>query len=148
MSEEKPNVGKQFEEIMGTNFTPQEERNMHAKALADRIMEIGEEVFGKQSDEDKHNDQYATRLSRMQNFPESMVRHDHEGLPEVFHSCKTCGLDHTWKGYSRIDHGSVDSTGIMDYSKNDDQQDYAKGNMTPEKFFSHVKDFHEAYGHG
>jgi hypothetical protein len=36
----------------------------------------------------------------------------------------------------------------MDYSKNDDQQDYAKGSMTPEKFFSHVKDFHEAYGHG
>jgi hypothetical protein len=147
MSEEKPNVGKQFEEIMGTNFTPQEEQNMHAKALADRIMEIGEEVFGKQSDEDRHNEQYATRLSRMRNFPNSMVGHDEEGLPQVQHKCSTCALTHTWDGYSRINHGDVDTTSIADYSKNDEQQDYAQGNMTPKKFMGHVKDFHEAYGY-
>lgn len=81
MNEDNPNIGQQFDRIIGANFTPEEERGIKARALGDQIMKIGHDVFGlPQSEEEIHNERYATRISRMHNFPKSMIRQDEDGL--------------------------------------------------------------------
>jgi hypothetical protein len=148
MNEDNPNIGQQFDRIIGANFTPEEERGIKARALGDQIMKIGHDVFGlPQSEEEIHNERYATRISRMHNFPKSMIRQDEDGLPEVFHSCNTCGLDHTWNGGSYVNHGKVDANSIHDYSLKDSEQSYAMGDFHPQHFFDKIDDFHEAYGY-
>ena len=142
--EENPNVGKQFEEIMGNNFTPKEEQDMNVKAWADRLWEI---MGGTNDPEEQHDRDYKMRRQRMANFPDNMIRENEDGLPEVYKK-DSDGWEHVWHGYAYITHyhpkhGPIEVTNLHDYSLNWGEQPYEKGQFMPHEFLQHVKDFEQ-----
>lgn len=139
MNEENPNIGQQFNEIMGKNFTPEEQRDMHAKAVADRIMQIGEEVFG------GYKESMQTEASRrMGLIPDSMKKLDEDGELHVSYTSPK-GWTHTWHGGPYIEHhhpkaGAVDVSGV---------EDYETGNiptLTEDEFKQHAHDWETEAG--
>lgn len=131
MSKENPNVGKQFEDIMGANFTPQDEEEMAKNA-----------TFGEDSSSEIEGE--TTALSRFHDFPKSMIHYNEEN---GYHVSLTTprGWTHIWKGGPYIEHqsspgNSEDLTNMHDYSKPADQQSYSKGISLP-TFLGHVNEF-------
>jgi len=142
-----PEDSKQFDEIMGRNYTPEERKNLHAKGLAEQIHAIGESLFGPPlSDEEQKSVNDTRFLSRVRNFPENMLRKDKNGEMEVFHKDPD-GWEHTWGGGPYIEHthpsGAEAITNIHDYSLRHGEQPYEKGLFTPHEFLQHVQDFEE-----
>jgi hypothetical protein len=135
--EENPNVGKQFEEIMGKNFTPEESKKMEVNA------KYGE-LFGDESDNANEIASETNAISRMHDFPAHMIHYDDT---YGYHVKMTTprGWTHIWAGGPYIEHQSrpgntEDVTNMEDYSKNHDEQPYYKG-ISMATFLGHVNDF-------
>jgi hypothetical protein len=146
--EENPNVGKQFEEIMGKNVTPKEEQEMKIRAHVDNIWEI---LGGTNDPEEQHDRDYKMRRQRMVNFPDHMVKENEDGLPHVVHYTKDkLGREwkHTWNGFAYIDHhhpkyGPIEVSNLHDYSRKWGEQPYENGLFTPHEFLKNVDEFTE-----
>lgn len=135
--EENPNVGKQFEEIMGKNFTPEQEKEMHTNA-------IYAELSGKEADYSNEISNETNAISRMHDFPSHMIHYnDTYGYHVKMKTPR--GWTHIWAGGPWIEHqnrpgNSVDVTNMEDYSKPHDEQPYYKG-ISMATFLGHVNDF-------
>lgn len=133
MNEENPNVGKQFEAIMGHNFTPEEKDKMQLNA-----------TFGSDSDNRSDIDNETTALSRFHDFPSNMIHYNED---YGYHVKLTTprGWTHVWSGGPYIEHQSSpgnteDLTNMHDYSKRHDEQSYSNGISLP-TFLGHVNEF-------
>jgi hypothetical protein len=133
-----PEDSKQFDEIMGRNFTRKETSRTENRAKQGAIddahdpHEVHENLEG---------------LSRMAKFPSHMITTTEHGEYRVQHRSPR-GWTHTWNGgpyieHSNAKHGVVDVTNMMDYSKNMNEQHFAKG-ITPEEFMHHVNEFEKS----
>lgn len=137
MNEENPNVGKQFKDIIGSNFSPEETKQMSARAEFD-------ESDLNDTDRGMEVDRETTALSRMHGFPKDMIHYNDQ---HGYHIKLTTprGWTHIWSGGPYIEHqsspgNSEDVTNLTDYSKNTDQQDWYKGISLP-TFLGHVNEF-------
>ena len=132
MAEETPNIGKQFEELMGKNFTPEEQIKMQVAAH-----------FGEENDNSEDLERENRALSRFKDFPSDMIKYNAD---HGYHVSLTTpkGWTHIWNGGNFIDHYAngehEGQTNMTDYSKNTDQQDWYKGISLP-TFMSHINDF-------
>jgi hypothetical protein len=147
--EENPNVGKQFEEIMGQNFTPREESEAAGKALGAHIWDSFAEIAGLPKSDASEEELQIHRNHEFQkratHFPTSMIRDNGEGELEVYHKDPD-GWEHTWSGGPYITHhhpkhGPIEVTNLVDYSLPWGEQPYEKDLFTPHEFLNHVKDF-------
>ena len=135
--DDNPNVGKQFEEIMGKNFTPDDEKKMEVNSKYNHL-------FGDESDTENEISSETTAISRMHDFPAHMIHYDDT---YGYHVKMTTprGWTHIWSGGPYIEHQSrpgntEDVTNMEDYSKNHDEQPYYKG-ISMATFLGHVNDF-------
>jgi hypothetical protein len=143
-----PEDSKQFDEIMGRNFSKNEESKISGEAMGEHIWNKVSAIFGGPTtpeEESAHRD--AVLLSRARHFPESMIGKDSSGELEVQHR-EPDGWKHTWGGGAYIEHhhpvhGPIEVTNIHDYSAKWGEQPYEKGLFTPHEFLSHVTDFHD-----
>lgn len=114
--EENPNVGKQFEEIMGKNFTPREESEIAGNAIGAHLFEGVEGIFGSI----REGAQQAAKL-RMGLIPDEMKKRDEEGELHVSYTSPK-GWNHTWHGGPYITHhhpktGPVSVTNVEKYDR-------------------------------
>ena len=135
--EENPNVGKQFEEIMGQNFTPEESKKMEANSKYGHL-------FGDESDNANEIASETNAISRMHDFPAHMIHYDDT---YGYHVKMTTprGWTHIWSGGPWIEHqnrpgNSVDTTSMEEYDKPHDEQPYYKGISMP-TFLHHIGEF-------
>ena len=137
MAEETPNIGKQFEEIMGKNFTPKDETEMTGNAVGQHLFDKVEGILGSyRGAVEKAADQ------RMALFPEHMMSIDEDGRHVSYTSPK--GWTHKWYGGTYIEHhhpkaGPVDVTNVEDREGN-------LPTMAPEEFLKHTHDFETESG--
>jgi hypothetical protein len=136
--EENPNVGKQFEEIMGRNFTPEDKKAIEARST------FSEGDADLNSDHQHEIDRESNAISRMHDFPSHMI---HYNDLYGYHVKMTTprGWTHIWAGGPYIEHqnrpgNTVDLTNMEDYSKRHDEQPYYHGISMP-TFLGHVNDF-------
>ena len=137
--EENPNIGKQFEEIMGNNFTPEESKKMEINA------KYGE-LFGDESDNANEISSETNAISRMHDFPSHMI---HYNDLYGYHVKMTTprGWTHIWAGGNIIEHqnkpgNTVDATNLEDYDKPHDEQEYYHGLSMP-SFLHHISEFEQ-----
>lgn len=136
-NEDNPNIGKQFEEIMGRNFTPEETDELKAKS------NFNDEFATTDNRQEVENETEA--LSRFHDFPSHMVHYDPNNYGYHIKMTTPRGWTHIWSGGPLIEHQSrpgntEDVTNMHDYSKPHDQQPYSKGISLP-TFLSHVNEF-------
>ena len=134
------NFGKQFEDIIGNNFSNSEAKDMAAKAHAEHLFGQVEGIMGsyRGAVENEAN-------QRMGLFPEHMMSIDEDGR-HVRHT-SVDGWTHTWHGGQYIEHihpkhGAVEVTNVGN----------SKGElpiMTPNEFLDHAasaeKEFNDNY---
>lgn len=129
------NLGGQFDDIIGRNFTRKE------TAKAENRARLG--AFHDENAPDEL-DQNLTGLSRMADFPQHMITTNEHGEFQVQHRSPR-GWTHTWNGgpfieHSNAKHGVVDVTNMQDFALPRDQQSYQKG-LSQADFFHHVNEF-------
>jgi hypothetical protein len=135
MSEEHPNIGKQFKDIMGANFSPEDTLKLQLNAH-----------FGEEGDNSSEIDRETSAVSRFHDFPSNMIHYNED---HGYHVKLTTprGWTHIWNGGGFIDHYAngehEGQTNMTDYSKNPDQQDWYKGISLP-TFMGHVNSFEES----
>ena len=140
-----PEDSKQFDDIMGRNFSKHEESEITGKAIG---AQIWEHFFGPEpSAEEQATERTHTFLARAKNFPNSMLHEDEHGDLRVKQTDPD-GWSHTWNGGPLIEHhhpvhGPIDVTNMHDYSLKWGEQPYEDGKFTPEQFKQHVADFQE-----
>ena len=130
---------KQFDEIMGRNFTPQMQKRMEKRATqgaADDLDDSGLETYVN----------IDSGLSRMSDFPHHMITSDDSGQYRVEYKSPR-GWTHTWNGGPYIEHhhpvhGVIDVTNMHDYSlpSTGNSQSYQKG-LSLNEFMGRVGEF-------
>ena len=144
------NLGSQFDDIIGRNVSKNEQKEMHAKAIALNLMDGIAAIFGGPKS-DASEDELVTHrnytfMNRATHFPNSMIKSDENSQFHVSHT-EPDGWKHTWYGGPYIEHhhpkhGLVDATSID--SKNIGgygDAPYEKGLFTPHEFLQHIDDF-------
>jgi hypothetical protein len=135
MSEENPNVGKQFKDIMGANFSPEDTLKMQLNAQ-----------FGEEHESSSEIERETNALSRFHDFPSNMIHYNQD---DGYHVRLTTprGWTHVWSGGPYISHQSSPGvtehqTNMHDYAENSDNQSYSKG-ISLATFLGHVNSFEE-----
>lgn len=138
------NVGNQFNEIMGQNFSSEESSKLRAQSAAgDIINRLGLP----QTEQDITDFRNTTFGHRTQHFPRSMVTQDEQGELRIEHQSSN-GFRHTWHGGPYIEHhhpkkGVVEVTNLQDHSKAEGENHYEQGLFTPQEFMHHVDNFNK-----
>jgi hypothetical protein len=130
------NLGGQFDDIIGRNFTRKETTKAETRAKQGAIADTNN------PDEMEQN---LTGLSRMADFPSHMITTNAHGEYQVQHRSPR-GWTHTWNGGPYIEHtnakGTQEITNMQDYSRGWSDQPYQKG-LSHSDFMDHVNNFEQ-----
>ena len=143
--EENPNVGKQFEEIMGSNFSKKEESEIAGNAIGAHLFESIENIFGSV----KEGAQKAAKL-RMGLIPDEMKQTDENGELHVSYTSPK-GWKHTWHGGPYIEHHHPKERNYAIDVSNVEKYDRATGTstiptLTKDEFLNECHDWEKEQG--
>lgn len=131
-----PEDSKQFDEIMGRNFTANDQKKMVGDAVGAKAWSDMEGILGSYRGAVEHE-----ANQRMALFPEHMMSIDEDGRHVSYTS--PSGWKHTWHGGEYIEH-SHPKQGVVDVTNVSNRKGELP-TLAPEEFLQHAKDAEEEH---
>jgi hypothetical protein len=106
MTDNPDNFGKQFDDIIGSNFTPQEKNEAVGNAMGEHLFNETDKLFGGYKEAVQRD--AAERMQHVALIYPKLVHHDEDGMHIKYTSPK--GWTHTWYGGAYIEHSHPESS--------------------------------------